>query len=440
MTSVERAQRFLQNKTRAIALTVISLASVAASVGSAAASTLSLTPSSCVETSSGGGTFVVDDPAGAASFLYRGPGIRSRRCCRPQALWHGIDDPSFDTYLTINITTQGDASGTAGVIPVYYDFTLSNTSSSLMSWDVYFAVSNDCQVGEDVQGTSTGGTITGSFTVDATDFGPVAGYVLHVEATDDFANDGDIFTLDVPPNSIDAAAAPTPEPASFSLFGLALAPLVWWNRRRTQQISGWLRPEAAARHPSAAAGSGKRRRPIDTYHRRNAGRLRLYCSSCGNHGHRARPKVRHAGLSRANGHRRSIFIPRKPNPAPDRTTFEHRYVRYRLLDVGPRDMNSWPKIHSHQFDLMFDEELRSFRPDILLGYGGLPVDSSRYERARRQGVKLVFALHNAGYLSSADFFRPFHAILTPSQYLSGVYLDALGVQSTPLPVPLNSKM
>ncbi len=125
----------------------------------------------------------------------------------------------------------------------------------------------------------------------------------------------------------------------------------------------------------------------------------------------------------------------KSHPRPE-LTFQHRQVDYRLLDVGPRDMHSWQKVHNHQFDLMFDDELHSFRPHILLCYGGLAVDSARYQRARRQGVRLVFALHNQGYLSNADFFRPFDAVLTPSQYLSGVYLAALGIPSTPLPIPL----
>jgi glycosyltransferase involved in cell wall biosynthesis len=51
-------------------------------------------------------------------------------------------------------------------------------------------------------------------------------------------------------------------------------------------------------------------------------------------------------------------------------------------------------------------------------------------------VKIVFTLHNEGYLSSADFFRGVDAVLTPSQYLSGVYRTALGIDSTTLPVPI----
>jgi glycosyltransferase involved in cell wall biosynthesis len=116
--------------------------------------------------------------------------------------------------------------------------------------------------------------------------------------------------------------------------------------------------------------------------------------------------------------------------------FEHRGVHHRLLDTGPHDMYSWQRLHGRQFDRIFDYELSTFRPDILLGYGGHPDDAVRYERARRQGVRTVFALHNAGYLASAEFFRCFDAVLTPSQYLSGVYRAGLGIDSTPLPVPI----
>jgi glycosyltransferase involved in cell wall biosynthesis len=118
-------------------------------------------------------------------------------------------------------------------------------------------------------------------------------------------------------------------------------------------------------------------------------------------------------------------------------TFAHRNVRYRLLDVGPRDMHSWQKLHGRQFDLMFDDELHSFHPDILLCYGGLPGDIARYQRARRQGVRIVLALHNEGYLASADFFRNIDAVLTPSLYLTNVYRTAVNVESTFLPIPLD---
>jgi glycosyltransferase involved in cell wall biosynthesis len=125
----------------------------------------------------------------------------------------------------------------------------------------------------------------------------------------------------------------------------------------------------------------------------------------------------------------------KPRGRPE-ISFQDRGVSYRLLDVGPRDMFVWQQVHGRQFDLMFDDELHSFRPDVLLGFGGMVGDIRRYERAKRQGVKLVFALRNTGYLSSAEFFAPMDAVLTPSRFLTDLYRTALGIESTPLPTPM----
>ncbi len=116
--------------------------------------------------------------------------------------------------------------------------------------------------------------------------------------------------------------------------------------------------------------------------------------------------------------------------------FDHRGVKYRLLDVGPRQMHGWQQLLGRQFDRMFDDELHSFKPDLLLAFGGQPGDFKRYERAKRQGVKLVFALRNKGYLGTPSFFEPMDGILTPSQFLTDLYRSKIGIESTPLPIPM----
>jgi glycosyltransferase involved in cell wall biosynthesis len=118
--------------------------------------------------------------------------------------------------------------------------------------------------------------------------------------------------------------------------------------------------------------------------------------------------------------------------------FVDRGIHYSLLDVGLRDMHAWQKVVGAQFDRIFDRELYTFRPDILLAFGGFPGDVRRYERARRQGVRMVFALRNTGYLNPAgrDLFALMDGVLTPSRYLTDLYCKALGVESTPLPLPM----
>ena len=136
----------------------------------------------------------------------------------------------------------------------------------------------------------------------------------------------------------------------------------------------------------------------------------------------------------------------KPEVLPGHTSarsrpellFTDRGIHYHLLDAGNRDMHAWQKILGSQFDRIFDQELHNFRPDLLVGFGGLPGDVRRFERARRQAVRIVFALRNEGYLNEggADLLRTMHGVLTPSEYLTRVYRTAFGIESTPLPLPM----
>lgn len=118
--------------------------------------------------------------------------------------------------------------------------------------------------------------------------------------------------------------------------------------------------------------------------------------------------------------------------------FTDRGIHYHLLDVGLRDMHAWQKVIGSQFDRIFDQELHDFRPDLLVAFGGLPGDVRRYERARHQAVRIVFALRNEGYLNSGgrDLLHSMDGVLTPSRYLTDHYREKIGVESTPLPLPM----
>src|SRR5947209_350086 len=116
--------------------------------------------------------------------------------------------------------------------------------------------------------------------------------------------------------------------------------------------------------------------------------------------------------------------------------YSYRGVTYHLLHVGARTPWTWEPIHGRQFDRIFDEALRDFRPDILFTFGGTPGDLRRRERARRQGAKVVFGLRNDGYLTPTFFDKTIDAVLTPSQFLSDFYRRAIGLESTPIPTPI----
>src|SRR5215471_9307932 len=80
-------------------------------------------------------------------------------------------------------------------------------------------------------------------------------------------------------------------------------------------------------------------------------------------------------------------------------SFDQNRISYRLLDTARLSFSAWPKLYGRQFDLMFDEEVQRFSPDIIFTYGGAPDDSRRRQRARRRGVKIVFGLRNLAYLT-----------------------------------------
>jgi len=228
MTSVERAKRLLQTGARAIALTVVPLASVAAIAPALNGSPLILTPATCNAIPSGSGTFVIT-PCTTTQLATGADGVTGLKL-------YGLDSTTSESsgFLALNFTTQGSASGTAGIVPVNYDFTLSDTFSNAMSWDVYFDVAgNLTDAHGQASGVSTGGTITGSFSVDLSSIGNAFEYVLHVEAIEDASAPSDTLTINIPQNSVDVnpVSSAVPEPASLGFIGSALASLLWWRRR-----------------------------------------------------------------------------------------------------------------------------------------------------------------------------------------------------------------
>lgn len=116
-------------------------------------------------------------------------------------------------------------------------------------------------------------------------------------------------------------------------------------------------------------------------------------------------------------------------------TFSQRGIPYTLLDTRTSPVLQWEPGQGRHFDYLFENELARFRPDVVLTYGGEPAHVKRLKRAQQAGTKIAFYLQNPGYLVTG-FLDWVDAVLTPSDWLSKRYLDAVGLKSTPLPTPL----
>lgn len=112
-------------------------------------------------------------------------------------------------------------------------------------------------------------------------------------------------------------------------------------------------------------------------------------------------------------------------------------IHYQLLDTGDAGPVRWQEAHGTQFNRLYQRELADHRPDIVFGYGGFPADVERFQRAQAAGAKAVFGLRNHGYKQGAAFLHDLDAVLTCSEFLSGVYREAIGLPSTGLPSPID---
>jgi glycosyltransferase involved in cell wall biosynthesis len=128
---------------------------------------------------------------------------------------------------------------------------------------------------------------------------------------------------------------------------------------------------------------------------------------------------------------------RRPGERPE-LKFESRGISYRLLDVAQASALAWQKLYNRQFDLMFDQELQGFAPDLILTFGGYPEDVRRRRKARRRGVKVVFGLRNLSYLQPPGVEEA-DTILAASEFVAERYRLVLGIESTALPLPIETE-
>lgn len=79
--------------------------------------------------------------------------------------------------------------------------------------------------------------------------------------------------------------------------------------------------------------------------------------------------------------------------------------------------------------------LDRFKPDMLLTYGGHPVNLELMKRARARGIRVVFHLHNFAY-RDAQAFEHATAVLTPSEFSARWYRERIGIACTSISYPI----
>lgn len=121
---------------------------------------------------------------------------------------------------------------------------------------------------------------------------------------------------------------------------------------------------------------------------------------------------------------------------PNVLRLHQRGIDHMLLDTGGHPAHVWSGANDAAFDRLFELELRRHPPDLILTYGADVPEQRRLLRARAKGVAVLLCIFNLGYFVPG-LPRVCDAVLTPSEHLARLYLDRIGLASTPLPTPLD---
>jgi glycosyltransferase involved in cell wall biosynthesis len=90
----------------------------------------------------------------------------------------------------------------------------------------------------------------------------------------------------------------------------------------------------------------------------------------------------------------------------------------------------------HLFLALLEQVLDEARPDVLLTYGGHWVGRETIAAAARRKIPVAFWLRNFAY-TDATLFRTVAGVLVPSQFSKAYYRQALGLDCTAIPSPLD---
>lgn len=116
--------------------------------------------------------------------------------------------------------------------------------------------------------------------------------------------------------------------------------------------------------------------------------------------------------------------------------FRDRRVDYTLLETGAARSTTWDAALGGQFGELLDAHLRARRPEVVLTMGASGPERARQARCRAAGAAVVLGVRQHGYYHP-DAFTHVDAVLTCSRYLTECYRARVGVDSTPIPSPID---
>jgi glycosyltransferase involved in cell wall biosynthesis len=116
--------------------------------------------------------------------------------------------------------------------------------------------------------------------------------------------------------------------------------------------------------------------------------------------------------------------------------FEQAGVSYTLLDTQNLDRAAWLRSPDSTFDALLERDLTTRRPRIVHTFGAAPAELARQAACRAAGAAVVLGVRNHGYYDPRAFAHA-DAVLTPSRFLSGRLRERVGVDSSPLPTPID---
>jgi glycosyltransferase involved in cell wall biosynthesis len=85
---------------------------------------------------------------------------------------------------------------------------------------------------------------------------------------------------------------------------------------------------------------------------------------------------------------------------------------------------------------LVDELLDEFAPDQVIACNGHQMIFEALAKARARGVTTAYAVRGFGYYD-ARYFEDVDRVFTCSEFLTGVYRDKIGLESTPLEPPID---